>query len=80
MIGGTHQRKHIQSALGRILRLAASIRQGTVTASLMLRKLAAYPRQNGLALRCASSGGIERTLFTLDWLQDLELRRRAMPG
>lgn len=31
--------------------LAASIKQGTVTASLMLRKLGSYPRQNGLADR-----------------------------
>ena len=28
----------------------ASIRQGTMTASLILRKLGSYPRQNGLAL------------------------------
>ena len=34
-----------------------SIRQGTVTASLMLRKLGSYPRQNGLAMPCASSAG-----------------------
>jgi TnpA family transposase len=33
-----------------LLRLAMSIKTGTVTASLILRKLAAYPRQNGLAL------------------------------
>ena len=33
-----------------VLRLAASIKQGTATASLMLRKLGSYPRQNGLAV------------------------------
>src|SRR5438270_7291462 len=33
-----------------LLRLALSIKTGTVTASVILRKLAAYPRQNGLAL------------------------------
>ena len=32
-----------------ILRLTASIKTGTVTASLMLRKLGSYPRQNDLA-------------------------------
>ena len=31
-----------------VLRLAASIRHGTVTASLIIRKLASYPRQNSL--------------------------------
>jgi TnpA family transposase len=37
--------------------------QGTLTASLMLRKLASYPRQNGLALAMREIGRIERTLF-----------------
>lgn len=44
-----------------ILRLAASIRRGTVTASLMLRKLGSYPRQNGLAVALREVGRIERT-------------------
>jgi TnpA family transposase len=33
-----------------VLRLTASVRIGTVSASLMLKRLGAYPRQNGLAL------------------------------
>ncbi|MCY6665552.1 Tn3 family transposase, partial [Escherichia coli] len=37
---------------------------GTVTASLMLRKLGSYPRQNGLAVALRELGRIERTLFT----------------
>ncbi|GAI39380.1 unnamed protein product, partial [marine sediment metagenome] len=49
-------------------------------ASLMLRKLGSYPRQNGLAVALRELGRIERTLFTLDWLQDLELRRRSHAG
>jgi len=63
-----------------ILRLATSIKQGTVTASLMLRKLGAYPRQNGLALALRELGRLERTLFVLDWLRSLELRRRVHVG
>ena len=47
-------------------RLVTSIKQGTVTASLMLRKLSSYRRQNGLALAMREIGQIERTLFTLD--------------
>jgi TnpA family transposase len=47
-----------------ILRLASSIKHGTVTASLMLREL----------------GRIERTRFILDWLQNVELRRRVHTG
>jgi TnpA family transposase len=49
-------------------------------ASLMLRKLANYPRQNGLAVALKELGKIERTLFTLNWLQDAELRRRVQAG
>ena len=80
LIGGTINQKHIRSHWDEILRLAASIRQGTVTASLMLRKLGSYPRQNGLAVALRELGRIERTLFTLDWLQNVELRRRVHAG
>jgi TnpA family transposase len=63
-----------------LLRLALSIKTGTVTASVILRKLAAYPRQNGLALALRELGKLERTFFTLQWLQDPELRRRSHVG
>jgi TnpA family transposase len=58
-----------------ILRVATSIRTGTVTASLIMRQLAAYPRQNGVAAALRELGRLERTLFTLDWIEDPELRR-----
>jgi TnpA family transposase len=60
-----------------LLRLAASVRTGVVSASLMLRRLGAYPRQNGLALALREVGRIQRTLLVLDWLGDPQLRRRA---
>jgi len=72
--------KHIRAHWDEILRLAASIKQGTVTASLMLRKLSSYPRQNGLAVALRELGRIERTLFALDWMQNIELRRRVQIG
>ena len=80
MIGGTLNIKHIRTHWDEILRLAMSIKQGTVTASLMLRKLGSYPRQNGLAMALRELGRIERTLFILDWLQSAELRRRVHAG
>lgn len=80
LIGGTINVKHIRAHWDEILRLAASIRQGTVTASLMLRKLGSYPRQNGLAVALRELGRIERTLFALDWIQNVELRRRVQAG
>jgi TnpA family transposase len=58
-----------------ILRIAASIRTGTVTASLIMRQLASYPRQNGVAAALRELGRLERTLFTLDWIEDPALRR-----
>jgi hypothetical protein len=72
--------KHIRDHWYEILRLATSIKQGTVTASLMQRKLGSYPRQNGLALALRELGRSERSLFVLDWLQSVELRRRVNAG
>jgi TnpA family transposase len=60
-----------------ILRVSASIRTGTVTASLIMRQLASYPRQNGVATALRELGRLERTLFTLDWIEDPELRHAA---
>jgi TnpA family transposase len=80
MIGGVLQIRSIRAHWDEILRLATSIKQGTVTASLMLRKLGSYPRQNGLAEALRELGRIERTLFVLDWLQSVELRRRVHIG
>ncbi len=60
-----------------VLRLTTSVRTGTVRASLMLKRLGAYPRQNGLALALREIGRIERTLYALDWLEQPALRRQA---
>ena len=59
MIGGSIQNRLIEQQFAEALRLAASIRQGTVTASLILRKLGAYPRQNSLALALREIGRID---------------------
>ncbi len=39
--------------------------------------VAAYPRQDGLALALREIGRIERTLHALDWLEQPALRRQA---
>lgn len=80
LIGGTINTKTITAHWDEILRLAASIKTGTVTASLMMRKLGAYPRQNGLATALRELGKLERTLFLLDWIQDPNLRRTVTAG
>ena len=60
--------------------MATSIRSGTVTASAMLRRLSAYPRQNGLAVALREVGRLERSIFMLNWLRDANLRRRSGGG
>lgn len=61
-------------------RLSASIRHSTVSASLMMRKLASYPNQNQLALAFREVGKLERTIFVLTYLLDLSLQRRNLRG
>jgi len=63
-----------------VVRLVASLKAGTVAPSALLRKLAAYERQNQLDLALQELGRIERTLFMLDWLESPELRRRCHAG
>jgi len=70
----------IRAHWSEMLRLGTSIAVGTTSASLLLRKLGAYPRQNGLALALRELGRLERSLFMLQWLQDTELRRRVHVG
>ena len=65
----------IRAHWAEILRVVTSIRTGTVTASVIMRQLASYPRQNGVAAALRELGRMERTLFTLDWIDDPELRR-----
>lgn len=63
-----------------VLRLVTSIKVGHVAPSFMLRKLAAYERQNRLDVALQEIGKIERTLFMLDWLENPALRRRCQAG
>ena len=70
LVGGVIDTEHITAHWDQLLRLATSIRTGTTTSSAMLKKLSAYPRQNGLAKALREIGRIERTLFTLDWIKN----------
>jgi TnpA family transposase len=70
----------IEENWNEILRAAASIRHGTTSASLLMRKLASYPKQNQIAKALLEMGRIERTIHILNWLQDPAMRRRTMIG
>ena len=76
-IAGRPDDKLIAAQWDDVLRMTASVRTGTVSASLLLKRLGAYPRQNGLALALREIGRIERTLHALDWLERPALRRQA---
>jgi TnpA family transposase len=80
MIGGTLDVAHLTADWTELLQLATSIRSGTSTASPMLRRLPAYSRQKGLAVALRGLDRLKRTLFTLDWLRNPTLRRRANAG
>jgi hypothetical protein len=80
MIGGTTDFRVIGENWDETLRLAASIKAGTVAPSILMRRLAAYPKQNALAKTLREIGRLERTLFTLDWISDPALRRRTNTG
>jgi TnpA family transposase len=80
MIGGTVDFRVIGENWDEMLRLAASIKAGTVAPSVLMRRLAAYPQQNALARALREIGRLDRSLFTLDWISDPALRRRSHAG
>lgn len=51
-----------------------------VVPSVILRKLAAAGSGNALSRALRALGRIERTLFTLQWLSDPDLRQRSHAG
>jgi TnpA family transposase len=59
-----------------ILRLAASLKMGYVTASLIIGKLQGYPRQNALTKALQEYGRLVKTVFILRCLGSPEYRRR----
>ena len=70
----------VRQGWNEVLHLAASLKAGTVAPSVMLKKLSAYKRQNRVDLALQEIGRIERSLFTLDWLESPDLRRRCHVG
>jgi TnpA family transposase len=81
--------KHIQAIITRkinidliikywdeILRLAASLKLKWVTASLLIRKLQAFPRQNILVRALQEYGRLVKTIFILRYFKSEAYRRR----
>ncbi|WP_163527870.1 Tn3 family transposase [Halobacillus ihumii] len=77
---GQINEKVIKDNYDDVLRLAHSIREGSVTASLIMGKLGSYARQNSLATALREMGRIEKTIFILNYLQSETLRRKIQKG
>ena len=76
VIGGRLREKLLTDNWSDLQRLVASIRAGVVLPSHLVSKLAARPRQSGLARALHEIGRLERTLFLLDFLRSPTLRHR----
>jgi TnpA family transposase len=80
LIGGMIDPAEIVGQWHELMRLKASIEAGAVLPSVILRKLAAAGPGNALSRALRMLGRIERTLFTLQWLSDPDLRQRSHAG
>jgi TnpA family transposase len=80
LIGDTIETAAVVSQWAVLMRLKASIQAGRVMPSVILRKLGAVGAGNTLSRALRALGRIERTLFTLQWLSDPELRQRSHAG
>ncbi|EJU11811.1 transposase for transposon Tn3926 [Sphingomonas sp. LH128] len=80
LVGGKAREALIVSNWPDLFRCAATMSTGQVAPSRILRKLAAYPRQNDLAAALREVGRIERTLFIIEWILDTGMQRRAQVG
>ena len=80
LIGDAVETAAITSQWTELMRLKASIEAGAVIPSVILRKLSAAGAGNALSRALRALGRIERTLFTLQWLSDPDLRQRSHAG
>jgi TnpA family transposase len=80
LVGRSFNTAAIHQSWDDVVRLAASVKAGIVLPSTMLKKLGAHRRQNRLDFALQEVGRIERTFFTLDWLESKQLRHKCQAG
>jgi TnpA family transposase len=76
LLTGTIDTRLIRDRWDEMLRLAASLKYGHATASLVVAKLHASSRRSALAQALVEYGSLQRTIFTMRYLADEAYRRR----
>jgi len=71
---GTVDAELIESMLPEMLRVAVSIKAGTILPSDILRRMNSHSRKNRLYFAFRELGRVVRTVFLLKYISDLELR------
>lgn len=65
----------IEAQFNEMLRIAVSIKVGMITASSILRRLGTKSRSNPVYQAFRELGKVTRTMFMLDYIDDIELRK-----
>lgn len=68
--------EYVRAQWSELLRVAATLKSGWVTSSLLISKLQSYPRQHHLTALLQEYGKLVKTTFILRYLQSRPLRRR----
>jgi len=76
ILKGTIHRNYIADQWDSVLRLAASLKLGYVSASLMISKLKSYPKQHVLIKALQELGRLRKTIHILNSLNSESYRRR----
>ena len=73
---GTINIDYLKKNAHELQRVSASLQTGTVTASLLMNKLQAYPRQNNLMYVLHAYGQLEKTVFICNYLLIPPMRKK----
>ncbi len=80
VFSGTVHPKFIKEHWDDMLRMAATMREGRVKPSVLIRKLASLPRSSTLFRAWQDLGRLVTTRWVLDYVGDPKLRRAALVG
>lgn len=73
---GTVNISYLKKHAGDLGRVGASLLTGTVTSSLLISKLQAYPRHNNLMYVLQAYGQLNKAIFICKYLLELPLRHK----